>query len=124
MGALTVTQTKPALVRALFGQMCAAVAHAAGALKGAVSCPNDVGTSYTGTFYDGSEKLATFVYGASGCQTVSLTAGGKTQSTVVDGAVAAAAPRLVTAMAAVLGEPASMVGQPQAHVNQGSGPSK
>ena len=34
-----------------------------------------------GTFYDGSRPLARFVYGASGCQTVSLTADGKTKFT-------------------------------------------
>ena len=123
VGALTVTQAKPALVRALFGQMCAAVAHPAQA-KGTVHCPADFGTSFTGTFYDGSRKLATFVYGASGCQTVSLTAGGKTQFTMVYGTAAAAAPKLVSAMAAVLGEPVSMLTRPQTQINQGSGPSK
>ena len=93
MGALITTQHKTALVRALFGQFCSAVGHADTA-KGMVHCPADFGISYTGTFYDGSRTLAKFVYGASGCQTVSITADGKTQSTMVIGAAAAAAPKL------------------------------
>ena len=59
-----------------------------------VHCPADFGISYSGTFYDGSRTLAKFVYGASGCQTVSITAGGKTQSTMVFGSASAAAPKL------------------------------
>ncbi len=85
MGALSMTQHQTALVRALFGQFCSAVGHAATA-KGTVHCAADFGVSYSGTFYDGSRALARFVYGASGCQTVSLTADGKTQSTMVFGA--------------------------------------
>src|SRR6266581_4301311 len=41
--------------------------------KGTVRCPADFGISYLGTFYDGSRTLAKFIYGASGCQIVSLT---------------------------------------------------
>ena len=85
-----------------------------------VRCPADFGISYTGTFYDGSRTLAKFVYGASGCQTVSITADGKTQSTMVFGTAAAAAPKLQADMAAVLGVPtldagpAAVAGQPGA----------
>ncbi len=122
MGALTTIQHKPALVRALFGQFCDAVGHAATA-KGVVHCPADFGISYSGTFYDGSRALAKFVYGASGCQTVSITTDGKTQSTIVFGAASAAAPKLEAAMAAVLGEPTSMLASPQSQVNPG-GPNK
>ncbi len=122
MGALSMTQTSPALVRALFGQFCAAVGHAATA-KGTVHCPADFGISYSGTFFDGSRALATFVYRASGCQTLSLTAGGKTQSTMVLGTAYAAAPRLRADMAAVLGIPASMLAPPQSQGNPG-GPNK
>jgi hypothetical protein len=121
-GALSTTQDKTALVRALFSQFCNAIGHAATA-KGVVHCPADFGISYSGTFYDGSRTLAKFVYGASGCQTVSITAGGKTQSTMVFGAASAAAPKLEAAMAAVLGEPTSMLAPPQSQVNPG-GPNK
>ena len=93
MGTLIMTQHNTALVRALFGQFCSAVGHAATA-KGTVHCPADFGISYAGTFYDGSRTLAKFVYGASGCQTVSITTDGKTQSTMVFGTAAAAAPKL------------------------------
>lgn len=122
MGALSMTQRKTALVRALFGQFCNAVAHA-DTQKGTVACPADFGISYSGTFYDGSRALAKFVYGASGCQTVSITAGGTTQSTMVLGTASAAAPRLRADMAAVLGVPASMLAPPQSQVNPG-GPKK
>ena len=117
MGALSMTQHKTALVRALFGQFCSAVGHAV-TEKGMVHCPADFGISYSGTFYDGSRTLAKFVYGASGCQTVSITADGKTQSTMVMGSAAAAAPKLEADMAAVLGVPAvdagpaAVAGQP------------
>jgi len=121
-GALVVTQTKPALVRTLFSQFCGAIAHADTA-KGTVHCPADFGISYSGTFYDGGRALATFVYGASGCQTVSLTANGQTQSTMVLGTASAAAPKLGADMAAVLGIPASMLVQPQSQINPG-GPDK
>ena len=84
MGTLIMTQHKTALVRALFGQFCSAVGHAA-TVKGTVHCPADFGISYRGTFYDGSRTLAKFVYGASGCQTVSITTEGKTQATIVFG---------------------------------------
>jgi len=122
MGALTMTQHNAALVRALFGQFCSAVNHAATA-TGTVHCPADFGISYTGTFYDGSRALAKFVYGASGCQTVSITADGKTQSTMVLGPASAAAPKLRADMAAVLGVPMSMLAPPQSQVNPG-GPNK
>jgi hypothetical protein len=121
-GALSVTQTDPAKVRALFAQLCNAVGHAYTG-KGTVHCPADFDISYTGTFYDGSRTLAKFVYGASGCQTVSLTANGKTQSTMVFGTASAAAPELRADMASVLGEPASMVAAPSSRANPG-GPNK
>jgi hypothetical protein len=110
-GALTKTQHNAALVRALFGQFCAAVSHPSKA-KGTVRCPMDLGISYLGTFYDGSRPLAKFVYGASGCQTVSLTADGKTSSTMVLGTAATAAPELRADMAAVLGVPRLAIAQP------------
>jgi hypothetical protein len=110
-GALSKTQNNAALVQALFSQLCAAVSHASAA-KGTVRCPADFGISYTGTFYDGSRTLAKFSYGASGCEAVTLTADGKTQSTMVLGAAATAAPKLRTAMAAVLGVPTLAIAQP------------
>jgi hypothetical protein len=111
VGALSKTQHDVTLVRALFGQLCAAVSHPSKD-TGTVRCPVDFGVSYLGTFYDGSRPLAKFIYGASGCQTVSLTAAGKTKSTMVLGAAATAAPKLQTDMAAVLGVPRMMIAQP------------
>ncbi len=110
-GALSKTQHNATLVRALFGELCAAVSYPSTA-KGTVRCPADFGISYLGTFYDGSRTLAKFIYGASGCQIVSLTAGGKTKSTMVLGAAAAAAPKLRADMAAVLGVPTLAIAQP------------
>jgi len=122
-GTLIKTAHNPALVRALFGQLCAAVGHAGTQQGTVVHCPADFGISYSGTFYDGSRPLAKFVYGASGCQTVSITAGGKTRTALVFGAASAAAPKLRTDMAAVLGVPPSMLVPPQSQVNAG-GPAK
>jgi len=108
MDVLSMTQHNATLVRALFGQFCDAVGHAATA-TGTIHCPADFGISYAGTFYDGSRALAKFVYGASGCQTVSITANGKTQTTMVFGPASAAAPKLRADMAAVLGLSVSQV---------------
>jgi hypothetical protein len=108
---VTKTQHNVTLVRALFGQFCAAVSHPA-TKSSVVRCPADFGVSYLGTFYDGSQPLARFVYGASGCQSVTLTADGQTRATRVIGAAAAAAPRLRADMAAVLGMPTLAIGQP------------
>jgi shikimate kinase len=110
-GALSKTQHNAALVQALFGQFCAALSHASAA-KGAVHCPADFGISYTGTFYDGSRTLAKFIYGATGCQIVSLTADGKTRTAIVLGPAAAAAPKLRDDMAAVLEVPRLAIAQP------------
>ncbi len=118
-GALSKTQHNAALVQALFGQFCAAL-QPPSAAKGTVRCPADFGISYTGTFYDGSRTLAKFIYGVSGCQTVSLTADGKTKTTMVLGTASAAAPKLRADMAAVLGVPRLAIAQPVS----GSGASK
>ena len=120
--ALAKTQHNVTLVRALFGQFCAALRHPSSA-KGIVRCPADFGISYLGTFYDGHRTLAKFVYGVTGCQIVSLTTGGETKSTMVVGAAATAAPKLRADMAAVLGEPASLLAPPQPQSGRG-GPSK
>jgi hypothetical protein len=109
--ALAKTQHNATLVRALFGQFCAALSHPSSA-KGIVRCPADFGISYLGTFYDGQRTLAKFTYGVTGCQMVSLTTGGKTKSTMVLGAAAAAAPKLRADMAAVLGVPSLAIAQP------------
>ncbi|HLI40261.1 MAG TPA: hypothetical protein VKV35_01260 [Streptosporangiaceae bacterium] len=121
-GSLTATQRNPALVRALFRDFCAVVAHPAPRSR-VIGCPADFGLDYTGTFYAGTRVLAAFAYGASGCQRVSLTAGGATRSATVSGAAAAAAPHLESDMAAVLGLPRSAVSQPLNSVNPG-GPMK
>ena len=115
-GGLNKTQRNAALVQALFSQFCAALTHPSAA-KGAIRCPADFGISYTGTFYSGSRTLAKFVYGATGCQIVSLTADGKTQTTMVLGTTAAAAPRLQADMAAVLEVPRLTIAQPASGAN-------
>jgi hypothetical protein len=116
-GALTKTQHNATLVRALFGQLCAAVSHPAKS-KGVVHCPVDLGISYLGTFYDGSRPLAKFIYGAGGCQSVSLTAAGKTKTTIMFGSAATAAPKLRNDMAAVLGVPLLTIAQPTTGTNK------
>ena len=115
--ALAKTQHNVTLVRALFGQFCAALSHPSSA-KGMVRCPADFGISYLGTFYDGQRTLARFVYGVTGCQAVSLTTDGKTTSTMVLGAAATAAPKLRAAMAAVLGVPSLAIAQPVTGTNK------
>ena len=120
--ALAKTQHNVTLVRALFGQFCAALRHPSSA-KGIVRCPADFGISYLGTFYDGHRTLAKFTYGVTGCQMVSLTTGGTTKSTMVLGAAAAAAPKLRADMAAVLGVPSLAIAQPVTGGNK-AGPNK
>ena len=117
--ALSVTQRKPGVVRTLFSDFCDVVRHP-GTAKGVAACPADFGTEYTGTFYAGTRTLARFLYSASGCQRVSVISGSKTQSTLVFGDAAKAAPDLQADMAAVLGVPKSQVVQPAvATVNPG-----
>lgn len=110
--ALAKTQRDTTLVRALYSQLCAAITHPA-KLKGTARCPANLGISYTGTFYDGRAPLATFVYGASGCQTASLTAAGQTKITIMVGSASAAAPRLRADLAKVLGLPSLVMAQPK-----------
>jgi hypothetical protein len=98
----TVTQSNVALVRALFGDVCAAVNHPVARLP-LHMCPADFGISYTGTFYGGQRVLATFTYEPSGCAWVSVSAAGKTKGTLLIGSAAAAAPHLKADLAAVLG---------------------
>ena len=112
VGSLARTQRDTTLVRALYSQLCAAITHPA-KIKGTVRCPANLGISYTGTFYDGSRALATFVYGASGCQTASLTAAGQTKTTMMVGSASAAAPKLQADLAKVLGVPSLVMAQPK-----------
>jgi hypothetical protein len=107
-GPRTYHQRHATVVRALFGDFCAALAHAV-TLHPAVMCPANFGTSYTGTFYAGQRVLATFIYVPTGCQHLSLTAAGRTRGTLLIGAAAAAAPHLRADLAAVLGVPKSQV---------------
>jgi hypothetical protein len=111
------TYHQTAQVRALFGQLCAAVTHPAPTQM--MHCPADIGTDYVGTFYDGSRVLATFTYAASGCERVSVTAAGKTLSTMVYGRAAAAAPHLASDLDVIIGAPKPGVMQPQGGVNPG-----
>ena len=106
-----------AQVRALFGQLCAAVTHPAP--NQLMHCPADIGTEYLGTFYDGSRVLATFSYAASGCERVSVTSAGKTLSTMVYGRAAAAAPHLATDLDVIVGAPKPGTMQPQGGINPG-----
>jgi len=108
---ISATYHQTAQVRALFGQLCAAVTHPAPTQM--LHCPADIGTDFIGTFYDGSRVLATFTYAASGCERVSVTAAGKTLATMVYGRAAAAAPQLATDLAAIVGAPKPGVMQPQ-----------
>src|SRR6478736_2231699 len=110
--ALSKTQHNATLVRALFRQLCAAVSHPSAAKGATLHCPADFGIVYLGTFYDGSRPLAKFSYGLSGCETVSLTADGKTRTTMVIGTASAAAPKLRPDLAAVLGVPRLAIAQP------------
>jgi hypothetical protein len=114
-----VTNKQQAEVRALFGQMCAAVTHPAAG--GVYHCPADLGTGDVGVFYDGSRVLALFTYGPTGCQQVSVTAAGKTMSTLLVGRAAAAAPHLAADLAAILGpEGVNPGGVDSGGVNPGS----
>jgi hypothetical protein len=112
------TQRNTALVRALFNDLCKVIAHP-NASSRPVHCPADFGQSYMGTFYDGNRELATFTYGASGCQTVHLTVAGKTRFLLITGATETAAPNLEADMAAVLGVPKSKLASPVQQVNPG-----
>jgi hypothetical protein len=106
-----------AQVRALFGQLCAAVTHPAKTQL--THCPADIGTEFMGTFYDGSRVLATFTFAASGCERVSVTAAGKTLATSVYGRAADAAPHLTADLDAIVGAPKPGEMQPQGGVNPG-----
>jgi len=111
------TYRQAAEVRALFGQLCAAVTHPAP--NQMMHCPADIGTEFLGTFYDGSRVLATFAYAASGCERVSVTSAGKTLSTMVYGRAAAAAPHLATDLGVIVGAPKPGTMQPQGGINPG-----
>ena len=104
-------------MRALFGQLCAAVTHPAPAQV--MHCPADFGTEYLGTFYDGSRVLATFTYASSGCERVTVTAAGKTLATMVYGRAAAAAPHLSADLDVIVGAPKPGVMQPQGGIDPG-----
>jgi hypothetical protein len=103
------TYHQAAQLRALFGQLCAAVTHPA-ATGVVMHCPADFGTEYVGTFYAGSRVLATFTYASSGCARVSVTAAGKTLATTVYGRAAAAAPHLAADLDVILGAGAQQPG--------------
>jgi hypothetical protein len=123
VGPYTMTQRKPALVRAIFSDFCQLVAHPYRSNR-PINCPAAFGLDYSGTFYAGQRELATFVYGASGCQTVQVTAAGKSTFTMVMGSTAAAAPQLENDMAAVLGLPKSAVYGPGGQQMNPGGPMK
>jgi hypothetical protein len=109
----TVTQRRATVVRALFGDFCAAIAHA-DIPQPVMRCPADFGISYFGKFYDRQRILATFSYSPSGCPRLSLTVSGKTRGTLLIGKAAAAAPHLKADLAAVLGVPQWQVSGPPA----------
>jgi hypothetical protein len=108
MSVPTVTQRNVALVRALFGDICAAVNHPV--IRPPLHlCPADFGIFYSGTFYRGQRVLATFTYEPSGCPRVSISAAGKTKGTLLLGSAAVAAPHFKADLAAVLGVRVSQV---------------
>ena len=111
------TYRQVAQVRALFGQLCAAVTHPAPAQV--MHCPADFGTEYIGTFYYGSRVLATFTYASSGCERVTVTAAGKTLATMVYGRAAAAAPQLSADLDVIVGAPKPGVMRPQGGLDPG-----
>ena len=113
--ASTTTYHEVTQVRALFGQLCAAVTHPARTML--MHCPVDMGTEYFGTFYDGSRVLATFTFAAMGCERVSVTAAGKTSATMVYGPAAAAAPQLATDLAAIMGSPKPGMMRPEGTIS-------
>lgn len=98
---LLATDREPALVRALFRDFCDAVTHPE-APSAVMYCPADFGLDYAGVFYDGSRVLARYTYAASGCQRVGIIVGSTTQSTLVAGRAAAAAPHLASDWSAVV----------------------
>jgi hypothetical protein len=113
------TQTSPAKVQALFRDFCQVLAHR-DTSPGVLHCPDQIGLSYGGAFFAGDRLLAEYVYGASGCQRVTVTApGGKAQSAIVFGTAAAAAPNLESDMSKVLGLPQSVY--QGGHVSDGGG---
>jgi len=122
---MLVTQTNPGIVRALFRDFCQVIAHRGASSP--VTCPMAIGLSYGGMFYAGARPLARYTYAASGCEIVTLTpagTGARSQSAMVMGAAAAAAPNLHADMARALGMAQAQVFHPSSQVNQGSGPSK
>jgi hypothetical protein len=121
-GAVATTQRKTAVARALFSDLCQVVAHPY-TTKGPLHCPIAFGLAYTGTFYDGKRALATFTYGASGCQNVRVNAAGQSKYSLVMGPAASAAPHLQADMAAALGLPKSTVFGPTQQINPG-GPNR
>jgi len=123
LGALSQTQTDPAEVRALFRDFCLVLSHRETITGRAISCPDAFGLGYHGTFYGGSQVLATYVYTASGCQAVTVTAAGKSQSALVFGSAAKAAPDLEPDMARALGMTVQQAFQPYGgiHVYPGGG---
>jgi hypothetical protein len=123
LGALSQTQTDPAEVRALFRDFCLVLSHREDVTGRAISCPDAFGLGYNGTFYAGQQVLATYVYTASGCQAVSLTAAGKSQSALVFGSAAKAAPDLEPDMARALGMTVQQAFQPYGgtHIHLGPG---
>jgi hypothetical protein len=121
-GAVVTTQRKATVARALFSDLCKVVAHPYTA-KGPLHCPIAFGLAYTGTFYDGKRVLATFTYGASGCQNVRLNAAGQSKYSLVTGSTASAAPHLEADMAAALGLSQSAVFAPTQQINPG-GPNR
>jgi hypothetical protein len=122
LGELALTQTDPAKVQALFQQFCQVITHPDGGTGKTISCPDDIGVAFKGTFYAGTRVLASYVYSASGCQVVTLTSAGKSQSAVVAGTAAAAAPALEPDMAKALGMTEAETFQPYggSHIHPGS----
>ena len=110
VGALVTTQRKTALVRALFGEFCNAVAHPDTPKRWSIARPPSASTTRARSTT--APELAKFVYGASGCQTVEVTAAAS-PATLVMGPAADAAPHLAADLAAATGLRRAMSGSGQ-----------
>ncbi|HEY6310569.1 MAG TPA: hypothetical protein VIY52_07145 [Streptosporangiaceae bacterium] len=120
-GTLMVTDRKPAQVRALFRDFCNAVTHP-DVPPMVMRCPADFGTDYFGVFYDGNRVLARYTYDATGCRRLAVIVGTITQSTLLAGRAASAAPHLLTDFAAVLTGAKPTVKPTTSNMNKGGGP--
>lgn len=81
---LLATERHAPVVRRLYHDMCLIAAHPANLPPGAtLSCPDDFGLTYSGVFEAANRTLATFIYNASGCNALTLSAGPNQASSLI-----------------------------------------